>query len=394
MKKILFAINHLKMGGIEKTLINLINEIDFSKYEVTIFVLKKEGECINLISDKVNIIEFENYEKFKKKYINNPRIVILDSIKKLKIIKSLNLIACYLVLKIFNYPILYYNEIMKYTKCLDDIYDLVIDYEGVNPILSFFVKNNTKGEKKAIWVHFDYNLYPINKKIYNYIYKYFNNIVVVCNNLGDILKVMFPRHKEKLKTIYNVIDSKRIVELANKEKNVYSNYCGIKVLTIGRLVGQKGQDIVIPILHRLRKEGYNIKWFCVGEGKSRPIYENMIKEYNLEDEFCLLGNKMNPYPYIRECDIYVQPSRYEGYCTTTNEAKILNKPIITTNVSGANEQFLNNFNGIIVDINEESIYIAIKKLLDNKEILTQLQENLKIQNVSTCSEVEKVYELI
>ena len=124
-------------------------------------------------------------------------------------------------------------------------------------------------------------------------------------------------------------------------------------------------------------EGYNIRWYWIGDGNQFDFLEKKIKEMNIQDKFYLLGNKINPYTYMKNCDIYVQPSYYEAYCTTTNEARILNKPIIATDVGGMRDQFIDGKTGILVETDKNAIFNAIKYLLDNKNHRLQLSLNLK-----------------
>ena len=147
-------------------------------------------------------------------------------------------------------------------------------------------------------------------------------------------------------------------------------------------------------MNKLKKEGYDVRWYCIGDGSSRKEYENMIKEYKLEKDFILVGSTPNPYPYIKEADIYVQTSRHEGYCLTLSEAKCLNKPIITTNFIGAYEQIEDNYNGLITNCNENEIYEAIKCLIKDKEKRESLINNLINDNLDTTREINKLFNYI
>jgi glycosyltransferase involved in cell wall biosynthesis len=132
----------------------------------------------------------------------------------------------------------------------------------------------------------------------------------------------------------------------------------------------------------------------LGEGPSRKEYEKLIKEDNIQNKFILLGSDPNPYPYIDQCDIYVQPSRHEGYCLTLAEAKCLNKPIVTTNFTGAEEQIINENTGLIVNINEFEIYNAVKKLIINRDLCMKLSKNLTEENFDSPIEMDKIYSII
>ncbi len=148
------------------------------------------------------------------------------------------------------------------------------------------------------------------------------------------------------------------------------------MLTVGRLTDEKGQKIIPAVLKKLLSKGFDVRWYCLGDGDNQTELEEKIKQLNLEKNMYLMGTKCNPYPYIKECDIYVQPSKHEGYCITIAEARALNKPIITTNTIGAMEQIVHGKNGIVVDYHEKDIYEQLINLMTNKQLSNRLENNL------------------
>ena len=152
--------------------------------------------------------------------------------------------------------------------------------------------------------------------------------------------------------------------------------------------------MISSILDKLIKLGKNVKWYCIGYGDLKNELELEIQKYGLEEKLVLLGSKSNPYGYIRDCDIYVQPSQNECYCTTVTEAKCFNRPMVITNVNCSKEQIKNNYNGLIVDIDEQSILEGIIKLIDKKEIRDKFINNLSKENISTIYELDRLYELL
>ena len=154
---------------------------------------------------------------------------------------------------------------------------------------------------------------------------------------------------------------------------------------------EKGYDISIRLTKKLLDNGYNIRWYCIGEGNERRKLEDKIKAEGLEEEFILMGSKSNPYPYMKDADIYVQTSRTEGYCITLAEARALNKAIVTTDFSGAREQIEDGKTGIIVKYNENEIYNSIIKLIDDFELRRNFEYNLSLNKIDTRDEVNKIY---
>ncbi|EOU1921633.1 glycosyltransferase, partial [Clostridium perfringens] len=150
---------------------------------------------------------------------------------------------------------------------------------------------------------------------------------------------------------------------------------------VGRLVEQKGYERAINIFYRLKQDGYYFKWSIIGEGILRDKLEKKIKLLGLEKDIKLLGIKENPYPYIKQCDLFFLPSLYEGFPTVTIEAKILEKPVLATEVSGIREQIINNKTGLIIKNDDKEIYIALKEILSNKEIIKNIVSNSNLLNI-------------
>lgn len=128
-------------------------------------------------------------------------------------------------------------------------------------------------------------------------------------------------------------------------------------------------------------DNLNLRWYLIGDGKEKENLEYLIKKNNLEDRIILLGTIGNPYPYFKECDIYVQPSRHEGYCITLAEARLFNKAIVTTDSVGAKEQIVDGETGLIVKFDKFEIYNAIKKIIENKQLGIYITDNLKKDNL-------------
>ena len=191
-----------------------------------------------------------------------------------------------------------------------------------------------------------------------------------------------------------MIDKNELNDLAINGDKFDNEFNGLKILTVGRLSIEKGQNLISSILDKLIKLGKNVKWYCIGYGDLKNELELEIQKYGLEEKLVLLGSKSNPYGYIRDCDIYVQPSQNECYCTTVTEAKCFNRPMVITNVNCSKEQIKNNYNGLIVDIDEQSILEGIIKLIDKKEIRDKFINNLSKENISTIYELDRLYELL
>lgn len=192
--------------------------------------------------------------------------------------------------------------------------------------------------------------------------------------------------------MYNILSEKAIQNIANDRIEDLDS--AINLVTIGRLSHQKGFDIAIKAAAILVEKGYDVKWYVLGEGEERIALEQSIKEHKLTANFILLGIKENPYPYINNATIYVQPSRFEGKSLAIDEAKILHKPILTANFTSAKDQIESGINGLIVPLNEQSIADGIIELIENTALRTSFISNLKKHHYGTESEIQKLYQII
>ena len=393
-KKILFMVSSMNIGGVEKSLLSLLAVIPKEKYEITILTLDKKGGFLEYIPNNVKLIEAEWFKYIKPIIMDSPQNIIKRYIKNYEFLKILSFIYSYFKTKKTNDRYIYYKHVLKSIPECKEKYDVAIAYAGPTEIIDAYISHKVKAEKKIAWVHFDISKHKINKKLYNNLYERFNKIFAVSNECKKKLDEIIPAVRNKSEVLFNIVSEDLINEMSESYVDFDDNYKGIKIITVGRLSKEKGQDLAIKALSKLKKDRYDVKWYCIGDGNSRREFERLIKEYNLEGDFLLLGATSNPYPYIKSADIYVQTSRHEGYCLTLAEAKALNKPIITTNFIGAYEQIKDNENGIIVDCNENDLADAIKKLIGEKEICSRFSNKLREEKIDTTNEINKLLDYI
>ncbi len=379
-KKIIFMVINMNVGGTEKALLNMIAEMPKDQYDVTILMLEKYGGFLGSIPREVQVKYLEGYQNIKDTLNNSPYIVFMDLLKKGKIIKAFNVIFFHLICKLMKDRSLFFKYVLRDYPVIDNEYDSVVAYAGPMDFISYFVVKKIVAKKKIQWIHFDVTKVSFNKVFSANIYKEFDQIFTVSNEAKNKLISIIPSIKKKTDVFPNVISSNLIQKQAKDGKGFSDNFTGLRILTVGRLANEKGQDLAIRVLSRLIGEGFKVKWYCLGDGSSRKQYEELIEHYSLKDTFILLGEKRNPYVYMDECDIYVQPSRHEGYCITLAEARYLNKAIVTTNFTGAKEQIRHEETGLIVDVDEDDIYEAVKKLVINQNLCEYFSRNLAIEN--------------
>ena len=393
MKKILFMIINMNIGGTEKALLNMIAEMPRDRFDISILMLEEYGGFLEYIPKDINIKYLDYYKDIECILNNPPQQVCKYLIKKGRVIKGINILLIHIISKIKGERSNFFKYVLKSYPDILEEYDIAVAYAGPMDFISYFVANKVKAKKKLQWIHFDVSKIGLNRKFAEKIYSKFDKIFVVSNEGNKKLVDLIPKLSEKVDTFFNIISSNLILKQADEYIGFNDNYNGIRILTVGRLTHEKGQDLCIKALKKLKDDGYNVKWYCVGDGAYKKNYEDLVKENKLEENFIFLGSKVNPYIYMKECDIYVQPSRHEGYCITLGEARCFDNPIVTTSFTGANEQIENETTGLVCDISEEGIYKAIKRLLDDDNLREDIRRNLKDENVNTTKEIKKLINL-
>ena len=378
MKSILFMLINMNIGGTEKALINMLNELQKEKYKVTVLLLEKYGGFLNQIPDWVEVKYLDEYKNLKK-YINEPPI---KSVKELLIkkeyINAFNFFLSYCISKLKDDISYHYKYLLTDVSDLEEEYDIAVAYAGPMDFITYFIANKIRAKKRVQWIHFDISKIGFNKRFAEKMYSKFDKIFVVSEEGKNKLNRLIPSLSDKTEVFFNIISSTFIKNMAENEKGFNDNYNGIRILTVGRLSREKGQDITISVLEKLIKQGYEVRWYCIGEGNMKKELEDMVKNKNLQENYILLGSKRNPYPFMKECDIYVQSSRHEGYCITLAEARCFNNSIITTNFTGAN-----------VNFNQDEMYKAIERIIKDRELRDYIGNNLGKELIDTSGEIEK-----
>ena len=394
MKKILFMCINMNIGGTEKALLTMLNEMDRRKYDITLFMLEEYGGFLNQIPDGIKVMYLKEYKTLKKFINDPPQLVAKELIKNRKIIKGLSVLFVYIISKLMKDISIYYKYILSNVDTLNEEYDIAIAYAGPMDFISYFVINKIKSKKRVQWIHFDISKIGFNVNFAKKIYDKFDKVFVVSNEGKDKLINFLPSLKDKTEVFFNIISCKMIEKMSYEGEGFSDDFDGTRILTVGRLSKEKGQDLIIPVLKKLKENGYKVRWYCIGDGPAKKEYEKLVDELNIKDDFIFLGSKLNPYTYMKECNIYVQPSKHEGYCITLGEARCFNNPIVTTNFTGSNEQIVNENTGLVCEISEEGIYRAIKKLLDDKKLYKNIKDNLNNEIVDSTKEIRKLESIL
>ncbi|WEG11503.1 glycosyltransferase [Pullulanibacillus sp. KACC 23026] len=387
MKKIAIVTWKMALGGTEKSLISMLEAIPKENYHVTLFIMDPGGELDSEIPKHIKVEYLHRYETTASNQIKS----YLQHGKLLKALK-----VSYFAYQSSRSRTKFdweknHSRVLPKTK---ESFDMAIAYHVPTSFSVLYAMNNISAAFKVAWIHNDVE-YEKDISLYRDYYLKYDRIFCVSKQSKDKFVNVFPELKNQTSVFYNILDVIKMYELAEKEVDFNDpSFNGIKLLTVGRLDGAKGYDLIPPILQRLVSEGLDVKWYCVGEGDYRGKVEELIKTYHLQDKLILLGMKLNPFPYYKQCDIYVQPSRNEGFCNTLSEAKVFYKPIVTTDFVGAKEQISHGKTGLMVKYNEDELFHAIKELCLNQKLCQTLTENLKVDFSLNKTDISKLLSII
>lgn len=364
MKKILFCVYGLGIGGIEKCLVNLVNALDPHRYDITVAVMNPEYDLLAELRTDVTLISFESH------FVNTTDTMPLlrnQPFSRAKIAKFAQYIIYRLAVKLRLSP-------WKIQSPLPGEYDIAVAYTHVGHVPNF-VLDRVRARRKILWYH---TLWVDPKCASTY--ARFDQIVAVSQNSKENFLAHFPSLAKKVSVLYNLYDLNGISLRAQKRPKEFCS--SIKnIVTVGRLSPEKGYDLAIEACALLKKRGiHSFRWYWIGDGPARKQAEASIQAANLSDIFILSGNQTNPYPYMKYSDLYVQTSRREAFCTTIIEAKSLHKPIISTQNGSISEQLSPGYNGIICQTDAEDIAKSIAELLADDARCSALSAHSQTQD--------------
>ena len=366
MKNIAIVTNQMVMGGIEKSLIELINKLLTSDCKITLFLSKSGGDLYNQIPKNVEIKQlFENNQTYYQIFNYNR--------KNKGLLKGIQCLFKAIINRFDKNTFRIWKRSLNYSIINHGYYDIAIAYGSPVSLSATCVAAMKNADLKYIWIHNEIDRLGFEIHDLHHYYDEFNKIFCVSKKCREIFLEKLPEYKERTFVFYNIINKNEILDLANIGQSYNDSYNGIRLLTVGRICDQKGQDIIPYVIKKLIESNVRVKWYCIGEGKefTKKVI-NIANELGVSEYLSFLGNKDNPYPYFKDCDIYIQPSRHEGFGITISEAKIFAKPIVLTNFAGSDEQIDNGINGIITLFDVDQLYEQILSLILNNDIRFKL----------------------
>ena len=395
MKRVLIISHALEIGGAERALIGLLNSFDYSQYQVDLFLCRQEGELYSYIPKEVNILPMN-----QARYLAVPMIKLLKE-QQWKMLYG-RLKAKWLAkravkkqqLKDDNQVELTYSH--KYTYQYLDFINPDIEYDFAISFLTphYICMNKCRAKKKMAWIHTDYSTIDIDVETELNMWKSYDYIASISDKCTEAFLSKLPSLENKIIRIDNIITKDMIEKQSRDFKPQEFDNQSINLLSIGRFSHAKNFDNIAKICQFILDSVINVKWYIVGYGGDEQLIRNKIKECNMEEHVIILGKKENPYPYIKACNIYIQPSRYEGKAVTVREAQILCKPVIITDYPTSKSQIYNGIDGVIVPMDNEKCAQGIIDFIKNKSLQEKIVQYLQEHDFSNAIEIEKIYQLM
>lgn len=376
----------MDLGGIERSLLGLLDSIDYNEYNVDLFLYAHHGPLMYLINENVNVLPEEKElaflrESFGTKLKNRAYYSAYMRCKEAVISKFTHI----------NHDEMWAEIMRKKVKPIKKHYDLALGFFRPFDLID----EKVYADIKVGWIHTDYSSAGEDLELLKKDYAKMDYIVSVSDQTARIFIELFPELESKVIISENILSESFIKGEADKldVSNEMDDSC-VKLLSIGRFCEAKNFDNVPEIASIIKSKGIDFRWYIIGYGADENLIKSKIAQYNMEGTVIILGKKENPYPYIKACDVCVQPSRYEGKCVAVREAQILNKPVIITNYASSKSQLQDDFDGVIVPMDNQGCADGIVKVIDDKDLQNQLIENTKKTDYTNSKELSKLYELI
>lgn len=391
-KKIIITMPYMHIGGAERSLLGMLHAMDYTKYDVDLFLFSHEGEFMDMIPPQVNLLpEIPAY-----KTLVTPLDRQNGKHRFLYLLKKLGILLAAARYRLNGSPA-HEHGIVQYCQRLmvprlpvinNRHYDLGISFLSFHDIIS----DKVSAAVKLGWYHTDYQMVTpfirMDRKTWNRLDK----IVHVSESARQSFLHCHPGLAPKTCVMENILSPSfirtqsqaSIPPVTGPEKETL-------LLTVGRLCEAKAYGRAMDACRLLLRRGYRIKWLAIGEGHLEAVLRERVKELGLQDHFLLLGSKVNPYPYFRVCDIYVQPSDVEGKSVSVREAQILGKPVVVTNYPTASGQIENGVDGLIADMDAESVAQAVAALIGSPELRNRLSANCGARDYGNEQEINHIY---
>ena len=397
----------MELGGAEISLIGLLQALDYSKYNVDLFVYSHRGELMQYIPREVNLLPeipaYAQIERPMKEVAEDGywRIVWARLLAKWKYRRYVKRTHPKEGSAIFQYVD---SEVVKVLPSLYPLgqYDLAISFLTPHSI----VLKKVNAKKKVAWIHTDYSFIDVDVAKELPVWSGYDHVVSISDHVTDAFLKRFPSLKDKITVIHNILSPAfvrlRADEMSPEEvaQEMAREEGVINLLSVGRFCHAKNYDNVPDICKIINSQlstlnsKLKVRWYLIGYGGDKGLIRRRIAEAGMEKHVIILGEKSNPYPYMKACDIYVQPSRYEGNSVTVREAQILCKPVVVTNYATAPSQVNDGKDGIIAPLENDQCASKIVDFIVNESLRFEISDYLRDHDYGNVMEVEKLYSFI
>ncbi len=394
MKKLLFIMPSMFIGGAERSLLSLFEVIDYSRYDVSLFLYRHEGEFLPMIPSRVHLLpEMEQYRTFDvsiqsllagRKALFGAARLLSKAALRLHCLASGEKRGVWMSMQ---YTSAFLQPLLP---PIPGEYDAAVMFLGVADTLIGKVRAKTR----LTWCHTDYDtLYPDRRRDLA-TYSRVDHVICVSPSCREKLIAFYPALRGKCLSMENVLSRPWILASAEEPVLDLPRGDGVTILSVGRFCPAKNFDNVPDVCARLRRMGLDVTWYLLGYGGDEPLIRARIAEAGMEDHVVVLGKRSNPYPYIAACDLYVQPSRYEGNCVTVHEAQVLGRPVVITRYPTSSSQLEEGVDGVIVPMDNEGCAEGIAALLRDPEKMARLSAACRARDYSNADQVKQLYEIV
>lgn len=386
-KKLLFVINTLSRAGAETALLEFLKKLDGREYEIYLYVLTGQGELIGELPDYVRLLnsEFSGDSVLTGRGRRTlAKKVCLSFVRNGRFVHKFRYVMENLAVMVKDRRIqadkLFWRVLSDGAHRFDISFDLAVAWiEGGS---AYYVADHVTARRKAVLIHIDYENAGYTRGMDRDCFWKFENIFVVSEETKQHFLNVYPEYAANLDVFRNVVDQERIC-LKSREKGGFSDgYEGFRVLSVGRLTMQKGYDIAIDAMKLLKEKKYKIRWYVLGEGEQKKALQKKIQRLQLEEDFFLLGQVENPYPYYAQADLYVHATRYEGKSIAIQEAQTLGCAVVASDCNGNREQIEDGMNGVLCELTPQAVAEEIEGLYLDGEKRKMLGKTAKKKEIS------------
>ena len=367
-RKILVLGRSLEIGGVEKALVGFINSFDLESNSVYVLLAIKDGLLTKSVKPGIKWLETPSWMDWimlrKDRVLHSILSLIKHPVILFYYLK--NIVEGLLTGRMAEARQKMWNDCIDYIPSLDIVFDEVYDFSG---LFRKYALDRVNSERKFTWVHSDYRVFGYNKKLDYVLLERFDEICCVSESCLKIFNDEFPELSHKSKVVQNIIDKEMIERQALEGEGFKDDFDGLRLLDVTRIDPNKGLDIAVKVCKKLIGLGVNIRWYILGNDplNYKKNIEKVIKDEGMEKYFILLGFTSNPYPFMKQCDVIVHFSRFEGRSVAIDEALALNKTILLTNYPTAKDQIQDGVNGFICDFEEEKLVQKLISILKNNQ---------------------------